>query len=144
MLIIEFNFECMSNEVVKINWDNNFSIGIEEIDIHTQKIISITNQIGDAINSKDCEEEISSFMFVLIYFAHNNINQKENFLEQVNYPNILKLKEHHQTFIDKLIFFKNKLSDNQTDICRDLHLFLESWIHVCVKNNIKIKKFINQ
>lgn len=135
----------MGEEIVaRLHWKNDFSAGAEEIDIHTKKIISITNQIGDAINNGSCSQEVSSFMFSLIYFAHNNIKQKESFLTEVNYPNILRQKEHNKTFIDKIVFFKNKLSDNQNDICKDIHFFLDSWINVCVENNTKIKEFIHQ
>jgi hemerythrin len=92
-----------------IQWNNDLSVGIEEIDNQHRELIGRINQLFDACNQgkgKAAVQETIKFLedYVIIHFG-----AEEKAMVQYGYPDYASHKVHHQQFVASFGELKNRL-----------------------------------
>lgn len=92
-----------------IQWSNDLSVGIEEIDNQHRELIGRINQLFDACNQgkgKATVQETIKFLedYVIIHFG-----AEEKTMVQYGYPDYANHKAHHQQFVASFAELKNRL-----------------------------------
>ncbi len=121
----------------KLDIINFYKTGNNIIDNNIKKLINITNKLIAYINKGACAEEISNIIFLLIFYAQENIKNKEKILRNNN-KFTDDIKTHHKNFTNKILEYKNAFANGEKNICIDIYKFLILWIN----NENKINKQI--
>ncbi len=110
--------------MAQLNWIDDYSVGVEEIDFHHKKIFALINDLRRSIGKKDIA--VDDLLLELRDYADYHLRTEENYFEKFKYKRGKKHKKMHDKYrikIDKFINQKNAINLN----LRKLLNFLEKW-----------------
>ena len=115
-----------------LNWENDFSVNVKEIDNQHKKIVNIINELYDAMLEGKSREVLSKTLSDLAEYTQYHFAFEEKYFEEFGYP---KKEEHikqHRNLVDKVLKFKSKYEEGAIFISIDIMEFLREWL----KNHI--------
>lgn len=129
-----------------IEWNDDFSTGIDVIDRQHKRIIHYINQLTDA-QALNEPQLVSEVLINLIDYTFSHFAFEESLMEEAGYIATGIHKQTHEKFREKILEFQKRHNDG-ADISRDLEKLLNVWLinHISdddnsyapvVKENIK-------
>lgn len=123
-------------------WKKEYSIGIDIIDKQHQHLFDIGNQAYYLLKDElrvDKYDDIIQIMEDLRQYTIFHFNTEENYMTQINYPQLSSQKIEHANFIKKIsdIDFR-KLDENANKYLDDILSFIFGWILEHVLNKDKL------
>ena len=129
----------------KIQWSEDFVIGIPEIDNQHKALVEKLNNLIDTYN--DNPDKIRDALDFLIDYALLHFETEESFMEQYNYPGLEEQIEEHRKFTKTV----NKFVDDflmmgaTPEIAKRIEKELVEWIeHHILNVDKKIGEFIKK
>lgn len=110
-----------------IEWGNNLSVGVGEMDEQHKKLIKMINDLHDAMKSGKGKEATIKVITELTNYTQTHFSKEEKYMAQFNYPDLDKQKAAHSAFIRKLNDIKKSVQDGQ-NVTIDFMKFLNSWL----------------
>jgi hemerythrin-like metal-binding protein len=127
----------------KIIWNNDYCIGIPEIDSQHCKIIDQINYLIDNLNSEDKAYLNGKLLMNLDKYSKEHFFTEEEFLRKINYPNLEDHLKLHKTF--KMNTVKSAISvlKGNEHVPEETIKFLKKWWsnHI-LKADMEFKNFI--
>jgi len=115
-----------------IEWNDNFSVGIPQLDDEHRQLIQMANTLYDAIKLGQGKTAAATILNELKAYALTHFSHEEQLMEQAQYPGYAAHKQLHAAFSKKVeeyldLFVKNLLPANQ------LLVILRDWLihHIC-------------
>ena len=117
----------------KIEWSEEFSVGISEIDNQHQQLITILNDLIEARNLEKNFNEISAIISKMVDYIGYHFGTEEKYMVRFQYAGLQSHRDEHRTFIQKVLDFRKQLSLENPTIHQDMLTFLQDWIriHIC-------------
>ena len=113
---------------MSLNWNQELSVGIKEIDEQHKKIFLYITELSNAINNNDTEEHIYEILEGLISYGIYHFDTEEKYFEEFDYPDkAIHLKEHND-FRTKIKELSLAFAENKDSISTDVLEFLEEWL----------------
>jgi hemerythrin len=115
-----------------IEWQDEYSVGIEEIDNQHMGLLKIINKL---INEQQGEFEAKQFSETipsLIHYAYTHFATEERFMAQVNFPGQQKHILEHIDFIMKVLSLAMKAEGGNRKSRLELIRFLKTWFSLHV------------
>ncbi len=113
----------------KIEWDDTFIVGVEEIDEQHKRWIEIINELHDSIMGRDISTKTTSrILGEMIDYANFHFAFEEDYMEKINYADLKKHHYQHDFFRKNLVA---KLQEQQAGgLLRnsDVMRILMSWL----------------
>ena len=111
----------------QIEWQDEYSVGVKELDEQHQNILSIINTLlvdqGDDYDDNKLSEAISS----MIHYAYVHFATEEQYLAQANFPYIKQHVLEHVDFIMKTLELSFKAREGAKDGRQELLKYLKGW-----------------
>lgn len=120
-----------------IEWSDELSIGIPEIDIEHRFLVALVNGLHSKILANESQQSLAETFSHLIRYTEKHFRNEEAVMQAVGFP---LLEQHQDQHFD--------LADHATDLCRaylsgaksiDLELlaFLKDWIshHILIEDS---------
>ncbi len=128
----------------KIEWQEKYRIGIDEIDEQHKRLFKLFNDINDIENLNVLSDEVVSALFAIINYAKLHFSCEEDYMERINYTLIEEHKKEHSEFRKKAIELCDRAERQKVTIPKDIIDFLGSWIeeHI-IKSDAKISKYVH-
>jgi len=80
----------------ELEWKNEYSIGIEEIDIQHRKMLAMIKKIYNLADNSFGKSDIEQLISELIKIIHEHFTCEEELMRKYNYPEVNKqIYEHH-------------------------------------------------
>jgi methyl-accepting chemotaxis protein len=116
------------DSIVLMNWNEAFSVNIQEIDSHHQKLVELINQVyrGKALNLG--VKVIGKTLDDLVDYTKYNFEYEEKLFEGQGYPQADEHKEKHKILIGQVMDFYNKFKMGKAEVDDDLLSFLKDWL----------------
>ncbi|MCB9481589.1 MAG: bacteriohemerythrin [Desulfobacteraceae bacterium] len=111
-----------------IKWNNDFVLGIEEIDGQHKKLVSMVNRLDSARKLKKSRDDIAKILSDLADYTFYHFSREESLFEKYNYSDKENHKRIHKNLVSKVIDFKNSFESGNADLTSDLMAFLEDWL----------------
>lgn len=127
-----------------IDWDDNYSVNVAEIDDQHKKLVNMLNKLyGSTINGNS-HEILSDILHGLSEYTVYHFSTEEKYFEQFNYKFTKEHKAQHQNFVKKVLDFQDKFDNNESEITVELIKFLVDWVteHI-MDSDHKFKKCFN-
>lgn len=111
-----------------IEWKEEYSVGVEEIDDQHKDLIGLILDLFNAINEKKTKEQLGEILKDLIEFADTHFSTEEKYFEEFDYENKEEHAKEHRDFAAKVIGLNEKYENNEIEISFELIDFLEDWL----------------
>ena len=114
----------------KVEWDDAYCIGVEEIDMQHRKLLSIVNDFYDvaAGHPADYSIKVGRCLKKLADYTHDHFASEEILMERYQFPDCNKHKEEHENFITQLGSKVPQIASGNQDEGKELYQFLLDWI----------------
>lgn len=112
----------------KIQWIEEYSLGIKEIDDQHKILFDIIDELYQSIMAMKSQDILSSTIDKLIGYAEYHFATEEKYFKEFNYEGISEHIAQHQSFVDKINNFKSKLYNDTDTLDIEIIDFLEDWI----------------
>jgi len=111
-----------------VEWSNELSVGIEEIDAQHKVLVDLLNQIHEAIQQRHGAEITGEIIERLSEYTRIHFAVEESLMRILHYPEYERHKEEHDRLIEQLNGFRNKLESGKSSISFELAHFLKVWL----------------
>jgi hemerythrin len=111
-----------------VEWSNELSVGIEEIDAQHKVLVDFLNQIHEAIQQRHGAEVTSVIIERLSEYTRIHFAVEESLMRILHYPEYERHKEEHDRLIEQLNGFRTKLETGKGSISFELAHFLKVWL----------------
>ena len=127
-----------------LDWDEEYSVGVEEIDEQHKRLFQLLNEFYDGIteyHTQALEELLNS----LVDYTRYHFSTEEEYMEKFDYPDTGAHKDEHAIFTRKISDVKERLSEGTLRISFEITDFLKAWIsdHLLVTDK-KFSKCFNE
>ncbi|MBI9069100.1 MAG: hypothetical protein JEZ09_17515 [Salinivirgaceae bacterium] len=114
----------MKTEV--LNWKEEYSVGLETVDIQHKKFLAIINELGDCIADKTFKEKGHHLFFALINFANVYLLKEKMLVNSLNELDYSFFRGKHIAFLKHLQDFQLKYEKQSTEqVFFDLYNYLK-------------------
>jgi len=128
-----------------IEWNSEYSVEVEEIDMQHKKIFVLIDELNTAINDMKTKESLEKILSGLVNYAIYHFDTEEKYFDQFHYEFTDEHKEQHEIFKKKVTDISQKIDKNEIEISSELIDYLEDWIleHV-TDSDQKYKKCLKE
>ena len=127
-----------------INWTEEMSVNIEEIDNQHKKLIDLLNELFSAMLDGKAQKIIDKIVNDLIEYTDYHFTTEENYFENHSYSGFHNHKIQHSYFKDEILIFKNELVNGKSTVPMDVFNFLKDWLTEHILNSDKkYSKYLN-
>jgi len=113
-----------------ITWQDEYALGIEEIDSQHKKIVDIINRLFQMFTDKDTRDEtkINGIFQELVDYANYHFSTEEKYFELFSYPGTSAHLELHEKYRAKVEELKKQYeTDKGEAVFFALTNFLQDW-----------------
>lgn len=109
-------------------WTSKISVGINTIDDQHKKLISLINDVSDAMKARKTKEVIGGILQELQDYTVYHFGNEERAFDKYQYPNREEHKKAHQTYVDKIGELIERNNAGEIGISISVLDFLMDWI----------------
>lgn len=129
-----------------VEWSNELSVGIEEIDAQHQILVELLNEIHQAIQQRQGIEVARHIIDRLDEYARVHFAVEESLMRILNYPEYEQHREDHDRLIEQLGELRVKLEEGKGSLNFELAHFLKLWLtkHIMEVDKRYVSYFLGQ
>ncbi len=120
------------HEIMK--YTDDLKTNINEIDNQHKKLVSIINELYNAMLNKRAREILKKIIDELHNYTIYHFSTEERYMKMYNYPGALNHISEHKMFIKKVEEFREKFERGSASLTIEIMNFLKDWL----TNHIKI------
>lgn len=110
-------------------WRESFSVGSDLIDTDHKILISLINQLDDAMETGQARDVVASVLNVLIEYTESHFSREERLMELGGYPDIVRHKEEHVRLTQQVREIRDRLRRGERGVVgEELLTFLKTWL----------------
>lgn len=115
--------------MARITWQEAYSVGVEVIDSDHRLLVSLINQLEDAIvGGQGCDVE-AAVLRVLVDYTHSHFAREELFMRKAAYPELDAHIKEHRALTDQVAALVKKVNEQpEVNLDRALLDFLQHWL----------------
>jgi hemerythrin len=113
---------------VVLEWDERFSVGVDEIDLQHKKLISLLNKLNRALKSGAGHSTASDIIQELASYALLHFKTEEHYMQQVEHLNFAEHKAEHESFARQVLKFNDDLKQHNVLLGVEILFFLRDWV----------------
>jgi hemerythrin len=111
-----------------IDWSDDLSVGIEEIDEQHKVLLKLINQMHTAIHKRQGSETVHTILTELIEYTRIHFAVEESLMRILNYSGYTEHHEQHQELLNHVVELQQKIELGKTSISFELMHFLKTWL----------------
>ncbi len=122
---------------MKIEWSDELSVGIQEIDDQHRQLIALLNEFYIAVERGEREEGIRTLFEGVDNYTVFHFSEEEAFMERIGYPDLGPHRETHAMFRREYQAAMERHESGDRKAVRDLVAFLFSWLYTHINKTDK-------
>ena len=111
-----------------ITWNEEYSVGYNEIDTQHKKLIDIINVMFSAFSSGKARELVPDVINKLIEYTKYHFETEEKYFYKYQYPKTEEHIEKHKEFIQMIQDFEIKFKTKDKNLHYDILYYLKNWL----------------
>ena len=127
----------------KIEWNDEYLLGIQEIDNQHKKLVAIANELYDITtgNSEVYKLQMSKVLKKLTDYTVYHFSSEEEFMKKKGYSGVDLHKTAHDGFINEVNNQIKLLSDEKVETGAKFYTFVLNWVltHIAKADKIWAK-----
>lgn len=134
--------------MAQITWNDSYSVNNDIIDAQHQEWIAIYNKLDHDLltgGSGDLATAAADALQAMQDYANYHFRQEEQYLQEINYPDLVVHKRLHTDFADQLYGYGRQLRNGQLVLNSELVSILKNWLqHHILHEDQKYYAFLSQ
>ncbi len=122
---------------MKIEWTDDLSTGIPEMDEQHKRLIALLDGFYTAVERGEREEGIRTLFEGVDQYTVFHFSAEEAFMEQIGYPDLASHRETHTMFRREYLSAMERHEAGDRKAVRDLVAFLFSWLYTHIQKTDK-------
>jgi hemerythrin len=128
-----------------IEWNDSYSVGVNEIDMQHQKLVGMINDLHDAMRMGKGKDVLGEIIKGLVGYAVTHFQTEEKYFDQFGYPEAGSHKGEHSAFTQKVAEFKAGFDAGKLALSITVMDFLSNWLRNHIKGvDKKYSLFFNE
>lgn len=124
-------------------WDDNYKVGIREIDEQHKKLFSLMRELHEAATVGKARTIVEKVLTGVVAYTKMHFGTEENLMRVHEYPDYLKHKRMHDELVKQANELLEKCKANALSISVEVLQFLNSWIaHHISETDKKLGKYL--
>jgi len=111
-----------------VEWKDEYSVGLEEIDSHHKRLIELLNKSYLMVLQDDKHPELSKLLFELLAYAKYHFAAEEELMREYQYEKMEQHELAHLSFINKVVTYKKDLGTGMKYLSVEIFDFIRSWL----------------
>lgn len=126
-----------------IEWTEEFSVGIDEIDRQHQKWISIVNELHDSIMEARGISSLKELIREMEEYTDFHFSAEEEMLQKAGWPELDRHKRIHFSFKQQITQLKRDISSGELVLRSQVMSVIKNWLidHI-LKEDQEYSEFI--
>lgn len=126
-----------------IEWTEEFSVGIDDIDSQHKKWISIVNELHDSIMEARGISVMTGLVKEMEEYTDFHFSKEEEMLEKAGWPELDRHKRIHFSFKQQITQLKREISSGELVLRSQVMSVIKNWLvdHI-LKEDQEYSKFI--
>lgn len=127
-----------------VEWTDELSVQIEEIDEQHKILVGLINQLYESIIVQNSTIEVDRVLDELVQYTIIHFAVEESLMRIFHYPNHDEHKHHHEALTKQVIDIQNKVKNKEAEVSMELLNFLRSWLtnHIMIEDKQYIPFFL--
>ena len=119
-----------------LKWSDKYSVNVTEIDEQHKKLISLVNEMYDAMRVGKGKDILGAVIAELVNYTVYHFHTEELLLQQYNYSKYNEHKEMHDSLSKKARDLKEEFEKGNKPTTIDVMLLLTNWLnaHILVED----------
>ncbi len=109
-------------------WNDTYSVKIGIIDMQNKKLVSILNELHQAMVAGLGKQQLGKILSELIKYTHGNFKAEEDFMASQRYPEYAHHKSEHDHLTKTVLEFQGKFQSNEIGLTVEVMGFLKDWL----------------
>jgi len=111
-----------------MDWNDNLSVNIKEIDEQHKKLLAMINELFDAMKTGKGKEVTGKTLTGLIEYVGTHFANEERLMEKHNYPGFIAHKGEHTKLTQQAKDIHHQFLQGKPVLNVELMNFLKSWL----------------
>ncbi len=111
-----------------INWSENYSVSVKEIDSQHKKLVDLINNLHEGMKHGKGKEILGGVLNELVNYTAYHFSFEEKLFDKYLYPETIHHKREHQKLVEKVKSFANDFNNGRTTVSVDVMNFLKDWL----------------
>lgn len=111
-----------------ITWSDKYSMNIKEIDEQHMKLVSMINELHDAMKQAKSKEVAVEIITRMAEYTAYHFSTEEKYMKKYKYPDYESHHSEHVKFIEQVSDFKKDYEAGKAGLSYDLLNFLKDWL----------------
>jgi len=112
-----------------IKWKEEYSVKVPEIDEQHKKLISLINQLADAMSVGKGRDVLNGVLAELMSYTEYHFEAEEKLFREHGYPEHERHSQAHDELTAKTRELKAAFDRGETKLSVDVMLFLSAWLN---------------
>ncbi len=109
-----------------IQWNSEFSVGVEAIDNQHKELFRMLNCLLGAIDCGDEKQKLERVLEEMVNYVDYHFKSEEKFL--VKLPNFTPHRLEHWEFVKKTMNYQKRYSKDEEITAQEIFIFLLNWL----------------
>lgn len=111
-----------------LNWKDEYSVNIKEIDTQHKKLIEMINQLHDAMKEQRGKEALKPVLQQLITYCGTHFAVEEKLMLAHAYPEFNEHRDKHLKMTQKVRALQEDVNSGKASITIEVMNFLKDWL----------------
>lgn len=112
-----------------ITWQDSYSVGVELIDNDHKLLVSLINQLNDAMEGGQGRDVVGSVLNVLVEYTVGHFGREELLMQKGGYPDLEAHRKEHGKLTEQVRVIAERYRAGDTgSVDADLLNFLRTWL----------------
>jgi hemerythrin len=118
-----------------VTWNDSWLIGVREIDIQHQNLVSLLNQLHEAMSQGRGKDVLGGILESLVRYTKAHFAAEERLMQQNGYPDIIAHKSEHEQLTKKVLEFQKEFVSGRIAMGVEVMQFLGSWLRSHIRGS---------
>lgn len=123
--------------MILIEWNNNLSVKVLEIDAQHKQLVQMINDLHAAMKLGQGRDIVGKIIADMISYADKHFKMEEHYFDKFSYPDAAMHKQEHKLFSQRVKEFKRQYDTNSTSLSVEVIDYLSNWLVNHIKKTDK-------
>ena len=128
-----------------IEWSDEFSVKVKDMDDQHKVLIGYLNEIEEILQGGNPDRQaVDRLLVKLGAYTQDHFSQEEAYMEKIGYPGLSTHKQMHKNLIEKVVNLTQRFQSGE-DVGKEICNFLDFWLRSHIKGiDIKYGNFAEE